>query len=93
MKVVQVVKRFGLCGGMEEYVYRLTNALSTQGVKVTVVCEKKVNEPNDNDVQIFELEKSLQKPRWMSHMIFAKKVKVGWRFSSSADCVVAGLGL
>ena len=88
MKVVQVVKRFGLCGGMEEYAYRLTNALSTQGVKVTVVCEKKVNELNDNDVQIFELGESLRKPRWLSHIFFAKKVRNWARLHANKNTIV-----
>jgi UDP-glucose:(heptosyl)LPS alpha-1,3-glucosyltransferase len=75
VKVVQVVKRFGLCGGMEEYAYRLTNKLSTLGVKVQVVCEQKVHEPEDKKIQISELGKSLEKPRWLSHLLFAKKVR------------------
>ena len=60
---------------MEEYAYRLTHELSTLGVKVQVVCEQKVHEPEDEIVQISELEKSLEKPRWLSHLLFAKKVR------------------
>jgi UDP-glucose:(heptosyl)LPS alpha-1,3-glucosyltransferase len=75
VKVVQVVKKFGICGGMEEYACRLTNELSTLGVKVQIVCEQKVHEPEDKKVQISELGKSLEKPRWLSHLFFAKKVR------------------
>ena len=60
---------------MEEYAYRLTNKLSSLGVKVQVVCEEKVHEPEDKKVQISELGKSLEKPRWLSHLLFAKKVR------------------
>ena len=60
---------------MEEYAYRLTNELSTLGVKVQVVCDQKVHEPEDKEVQISELGKSLEKPRWLSHLLFAKKVR------------------
>ena len=74
MRVVQVVKRFGLCGGMEEYAYRLTCELSKLGVKVHVVCEEKVSEPEVGTIEIVQLGKSLRKPRWLSHIIFAKKV-------------------
>lgn len=60
---------------MEEYAYRLTNELSSLGVNVHVVCEQKVHEPDDKKVQISELGKSLEKPRWLSHLLFAKKVR------------------
>ena len=75
MEVVQVVKRFGLCGGMEEYAYRLTCELSRIGVKVNVVCEEKIDEPEHGTIEIVQLGKSLRKPRWLSHLIFAKKVR------------------
>ena len=75
MKVVQVVKRFGLCGGMEEYAYRLANELCILGVKVKVVCEEKLKNPKESNIETFELGKSLKKPRWLSHLIFAKKVR------------------
>ena len=75
MEVVQVVKRFGLCGGMEEYAYRLSNELCAIGVKVMVVCEEKLNDPKESNIETFELGKSLKKPRWLSHLLFAKKVR------------------
>ena len=88
MKVVQVVKRFGLCGGMEEYAYRLTNELSILGVKVQVVCEQKVHEPEDKNVQISEFGKSLDKPRWISHMLFAKKVRKWAKLHAQSDTII-----
>jgi UDP-glucose:(heptosyl)LPS alpha-1,3-glucosyltransferase len=75
MNVVQVVKKFGLCGGMEEYAYRLANELCILGVEIKVVCEEKLNNPKDSKIEIFELGKTLKKPRWLSHLLFAKKVK------------------
>ena len=75
MEIVQVVKKFGLCGGMEEYAYRLTNELWNQGIKVKVVCEEKINDPQHCGVKVFELGKSLKKPRWLSHLLFAKKIR------------------
>lgn len=75
MEVIQVVKRFGLCGGMEEYAYRLANELCILGVKIKVVCEEKLNNPKDSNIETFELGKSLKKPRWLSHLLFAKKVR------------------
>ena len=43
MEVIQVVKRFGLCGGMEEYVFRLTEELYNRGVKIIILCETQVS--------------------------------------------------
>lgn len=73
---------------MEEYAYRLTNELSTLGVKVQVVCEQKVHEPHDKNVQISELGKSLVKPRWLSHLLFTKKVRNWARLHAQRDTII-----
>ena len=75
MKVIQVVKRYGICGGMEEYAYRLSNELKNTGIDISVVCERKVNDPSNTDFPIFELSESIKKPRWWSHLQFAKRVR------------------
>ena len=73
MKVIKVVKRFGLCGGMEEYVFRLTEELSKIGVKVKVLCEIQLTS-TDHEITVIELGKSIEKPRWLSHIQFSNKV-------------------
>ena len=73
MEIIQVVKRFGLCGGMEEYVFRLAEELSKFGHKVKVLCEFQVTQANQQ-VQVIQLGKSLEKPRWFSHVQFSNKV-------------------
>ena len=73
MEVIQVVKRFGLCGGMEEYVFRLTEELSKMGVKVKVLCEVQITK-TQHQVEVIELGCSIKKPRWLSHLQFSKKV-------------------
>ena len=55
--------------------YRLTCELSRIGAKVNVVCEEKIDEPEHGTIEIVQLGKSLRKPRWLSHLIFAKKVR------------------
>ena len=75
MKVIQVVKRYGICGGMEEYAYRLSNELKKTGIDISVVCERKVNDPSNTDFPIFELGESIKKPRWWSHLQFAKRFR------------------
>ena len=75
MKVIQVVKRFGICGGMEEYAYRLSHELNKIGIDVSVVCERKVNDPFNANFPIYELGETRKKPRWWSHLQFAKSVR------------------
>jgi len=87
LKVIQVVKRFGLCGGMEEYAYRLTCELSRIGVKVHVICEEKIDEPEDGTIEIFQMGKSILKPRWLSHLLFAKKVR-DWSINNAEKDII-----
>ena len=75
MKVIQVVKRYGICGGMEEYAYRLVHELKSLGIDVSVLCETKINDPLNSNTLVIELNESRKKPRWWSHLQFAKKVK------------------
>lgn len=75
MEVIQVVKRFGLCGGMEEYAFRLTEKLSKMGIKVKVLCEVQLTSTQD-DIVVIELGKGISKPRWLSHIQFSNKVSI-----------------
>ena len=70
MQVIQIVKRYGLVGGMEEYVFQLSSELSKQGVEVVVLCEKSFSK--DSSVKVIELGRSI-KPRWFSHYQFSQK--------------------
>jgi len=53
-----------------------------------VVCEQKVHEPHDKNVQISELGKSLVKPRWLSHLLFTKKVRNWARLHAQRDTII-----
>ena len=74
-QIVQVVKRFGPCGGMEEYVFQLSKELVSAGLNVLVLCEKKVSCPKHIEFDVIELGSSIRKPRWLSHLIFSHKVR------------------
>jgi UDP-glucose:(heptosyl)LPS alpha-1,3-glucosyltransferase len=73
LKVIQVVKRFGLCGGMEEYVFHLTEELSKLGVTVKVLCEVQLTKTLSG-ITVIELGRSTKRPRWFSHIQFSNKV-------------------
>ena len=72
MQVVQIVKRFGPVGGMEEYVFKLSTELIKLGCEVTVLCEKSFSE-NTSEVKVYELGPSA-KTKWFSHYQFSQKV-------------------
>jgi glycosyltransferase involved in cell wall biosynthesis len=72
-RIVQIVKRFGLVGGMETYVWRLAHGLSERGFLVSVVCEQVTGEVSA-DIDIIQVEKSQEKPRWKSMLLFRVRV-------------------
>ena len=72
MNVVQIVKKFGPVGGMEEYAYRVTQELFKLGCKITVLCEKNYTSALKG-INFIELGEH-SKPRWLSHYRFSKKV-------------------
>ena len=71
--IVQIVKRFGPVGGMEAYVWRLAHGLSERGCLVSVVCEQVIGEVSA-DIDIIYVEKSKEKPRWKSMLLFRARV-------------------
>jgi UDP-glucose:(heptosyl)LPS alpha-1,3-glucosyltransferase len=73
LKIIQVVKRFGLCGGMEEYAFRLSEKLVDLGIKVKVLCEVQITE-TPKKVDVVQLGQCMKKPRWFSHVLFSNKV-------------------
>ena len=72
MQVIQIVKKYGPVGGMEEYVYQLAKELPKLGIQVTVLCEKS-SVPPSADVKIHEFG-THRKPHWISHYRFSNKV-------------------
>lgn len=74
-RIVQIVRRFGPVGGMETYVWRLTDGLSKRGLSVSVICEEVMGEVPPS-INVIQVEKSLQKPRWKSMLQFRGRVDV-----------------
>ncbi|MDC3279075.1 glycosyltransferase family 4 protein [Litorivicinus sp.] len=58
---------------MESYVWRLTHGLSERGLSVCVVCEQVIGEISA-DIDIIQVEKSREKPRWKSMLLFRARV-------------------
>ena len=75
MQVVQIVKRFGQVGGMEEYVFQLSIELSKLGIEVIVLCEKSFFE-DSSEIKVVELCES-SKPGGFLIINFLKRSASG----------------
>lgn len=73
---LQIVRRFTRQGGMESYVWHLSQALAQLGHPVEVLCQT-LEDEIPAGVQVHTLGASLQKPRWLSMLRFSKEVS-GW---------------
>ena len=72
-RIVQIVRRFGPVGGMETYVWRLAHGLSDRGLSVSIVCEQVMGEVSPG-IEIIQVEKSAEKSRWKSMLMFRVRV-------------------
>ena len=86
MQVVQIVRRFGPVGGMEEYVFQLSKELSNLGCEVTVLCEKSFA----TDVTGISVVKVgvCGKPHWLAHYRFSNKVSKWLRENDSPQRII-----
>ncbi|MFQ5581216.1 MAG: glycosyltransferase family 4 protein [Mariprofundaceae bacterium] len=73
MKLLHIVRRYGPVGGMESYVWQLTQELALMGHDVTVLCERQEHEPPAS-VKVYALGEIAPKPRWLSHIRFSHRV-------------------
>ena len=75
---IHLVRRFGPVGGMERYVWELTNALAAKGHPVRILCEQH-HLPGGEDqlnpaIEIVALGASrIRKPRWLGLMDFDRR--------------------
>ena len=74
MHVVQVVRRFGPVGGMESYVWHLSQELVRLGCQVTVICEERFCD-DISGVRVLSVPKARPKPRWLALMQFSGRVR------------------
>ena len=88
MNILIVVKKFGLYGGMEEYVYRLVHELVRKNVNVSILCEKATTKQQDQRLTLIELGEGVKKPRWLSHIVFAYKVRKWITGQKYADYII-----
>lgn len=88
MNIILVVKQFGPVGGMEEYVYQLACELINQRIPLIVLCEINLSKEDFDKQVVIELGERLKKPRWLSHLIFSRKVGNWIKEFSDNDSIV-----
>lgn len=71
---VHIVRRYGLVGGMENYVLELTQALAKKGHTVKVLCETNEYPTKKALIEVVELGNHFKKPRWLAQWNFSKRV-------------------
>jgi len=74
LHVLHICRRFGPVGGMERYVWELTQALAELGHDVEVLCEVNLCQASPKGVVIHELGEIHPKPRWLAHVRFSRRV-------------------
>lgn len=74
MKLIHIVRRYGLTGGMERYVREVTRELSKAGHDIQVICEYSVGEIPQG-VVVHELGRMVYRPRWFYYWRFGRRVE------------------
>lgn len=73
LKLIHVVRRYGPVGGMERYVWEVTQELRNLGHEVLVLCEVCMAEIPEG-VTVVELGVCAPRPRWLALLRFGKRV-------------------
>jgi len=88
LKTVQVVRRFGVSGGMERYVWELSHALADLGVQVHILCEQSDKNTEHKNINIHHLKRVTPKPRWLAMLRFSSNVSTWVKNNSGNDWVI-----
>jgi UDP-glucose:(heptosyl)LPS alpha-1,3-glucosyltransferase len=88
IRVLHVVRRFGLVGGMESYVWHLAHALVNREVSVEILCQS-VEGTVDPRIIVHRVPPSPHRRRWRAMSDFRKKAQDFWRgFANKESTVV-----
>jgi UDP-glucose:(heptosyl)LPS alpha-1,3-glucosyltransferase len=85
---IHIVRRYGLVGGMENYVVQLTLALATLGHRVTILCELDEYSSNERGIRVVELGNTFHKPRWLAQWGFSQRVSRYLEANSDREAVI-----
>lgn len=88
LSVIQVVRRFGVNGGMERYVWELSHALADLGVQVNVLCEQSDQNTSHKNIKIHYLARVVPKPRWLAMLRFSFNVSSWVKDNSDNNWII-----
>jgi UDP-glucose:(heptosyl)LPS alpha-1,3-glucosyltransferase len=88
LEIVQIVRNWGPVGGMETYVWSLSEELAKRNCSVTVICEKSHKKTSNSDIRVIEIGQLKQKPRWLLYWRFANRVEEVVQSLRSSQCIV-----
>jgi len=74
VKVLHIVRRYGPVGGMEGYVWALTQKLADMGCRVSILCETRHADSPEN-IRVYQLGDIAPKPRWLAALRFSDRAK------------------
>lgn len=74
LPIVQIVRRFGPVGGMESYVWHLSQELVKLGCSVTVLCENDESPHKVTNLKVVCLPKARARPRWLALLRFSNRI-------------------
>lgn len=74
LKLIHIVRHYGPVGGMERYVWEMTQELTKLGHEVIILCEVCHASPPAS-IAVHELGKLQPRPRWLAYMRFSKRVE------------------
>ena len=87
MQIIQVVRHFGPVGGMEEIAWRISCGLAERGFGITILCDE-AHCSHGFKGRIIEFGKRSEKPRWLTHIKFARQVQSWLRENQSTRQIV-----
>ena len=88
IRTLHVVRRFGLVGGMESYVWNLSHALVNREISVEILCQS-VEGAADPRIIVHKVSPSRHRRRWLAMSDFRKKAQAFWfEFANKGSAVV-----
>mgnify|MGYP001590848581 CR=1 FL=1 len=88
LSIVQVVRKFGVNGGMERYVWELSHALADLDVQIHILCEQSDQNTNHKNIKVHYLKQVLPKPRWLAMLRFSSNVSTWVGNNAGSDWII-----
>ncbi len=85
--ILHIVRRYGPVGGMERYVWEVTQVLALAGHDIQILCAACSATPPAN-IRVHELGMGVSRPRWLGHVAFSRRAHAWLRAHSTPDMLI-----